>query len=304
MASLSHNIEYLAAIAGVKLAQALSPRWADRFGAALGSLAHTVMTSRRHLARDNLKRAIGDRLAAEDISRIVRRVFHNAGRTLIEFARFKKTGQDGVRGIVVGAGLAAVRKAHTEGTGGIILTAHFGNWELLASWFAAQGLPVDGLAAQQHNSRIDAMINGFRRDVGVGVIPVGASTRKMFKALRANHFAVIAGDQHAPSTAVVIEFFGRAAAFARGPAQFAIRCGCPMFPLLLRRERYDRHVMIAGEPIYPPGRGDEEAALLDMTVAYARFLEENVRKYPDQWLWTHRRWKLERNVGNPEHYAA
>ncbi|MBI5265795.1 MAG: lipid A biosynthesis acyltransferase, partial [candidate division Zixibacteria bacterium] len=63
--------------------------------------------------------------------------------------------------------------------------------------------------------------------------------------------------------------------------------------MLLRRERYDRHVVMAGPAIYPPNSGDEEKDIVFMTEAYTRFFEECIRKYPDQWLWTHRRWKLD-----------
>jgi KDO2-lipid IV(A) lauroyltransferase len=61
----------------------------------------------------------------------------------------------------------------------------------------------------------------------------------------------------------------------------------------LRREQYDRHVLMPGEPIYPPNSGDEEKDIESMTVKYAAFLEAGIRQYPDQWMWTHRRWKLD-----------
>jgi KDO2-lipid IV(A) lauroyltransferase len=95
-----------------------------------------------------------------------------------------------------------------------------------------------------------------------------------------------------------MDFFGRPASIARGPALFAIRCGCPVIPLLLRRERHDRHVLIAGELIYPPKSGDEEADVRSMTARYVKFIEENIRRYPDQWLWTHNRWKPYKKEGN------
>jgi KDO2-lipid IV(A) lauroyltransferase len=79
---------------------------------------------------------------------------------------------------------------------------------------------------------------------------------------------------------------------AKGPALFAVRCGSPILPFLLRRERYDRHVIMAGDPIYPPESGDLEADILAMTEAYTRFFEDGIREYPDQWMWTHRRWKV------------
>ncbi|MCP4684067.1 MAG: lysophospholipid acyltransferase family protein [bacterium] len=298
MASVKHQIEYLAAAFGRGIARTLTPRMADSFGAGLGSLVHRLMKSRRDLAFDNLKQGMGDGLSDEQISEIVRSVFRNIGRMFIEFARFGKTKPDDVNRIVVGKGAEGFREALEKGNGGFLATAHFGNWELLGAWVAAQGFPVDLLVATQHNPLVDRMINDFRSSMGVGIVELTTSSRGVFKTLRANRIAATAPDQHAPAGTVIMDFFGRPASIARGPALFAIRCKCPVIPVLLRRERYDRHVLIAGDLIYPPNSGDEDADVTAMTERYVRFIEENIRLYPDQWLWTHNRWKLSKKEGN------
>lgn len=300
MASVGHYIEFTAAVLGRAIARTLSPRLADSFGARLGSLAHRLMTSRRELAFDNIKRAIGDDMTDEEIASLVREVFRNIGRMLIEFARFGKTGPEDVNRLVVGEGAGMFREALKKGNGGFLATAHFGNWELLGAWVASQGFPVDLLVATQHNPLIDRMINRFRTSMGVGIVELARGSRGVFKTLRANRIAATAPDQHAPAGTVIMDFFGRPASIARGPALFAIRCDCPVIPILLRRERYDRHVLIAGALIYPPKTGDEEADIRAMTARYVRFIEKYIREYPDQWMWTHNRWKPAKKEGNRE----
>ncbi len=86
---------------------------------------------------------------------------------------------------------------------------------------------------------------------------------------------------------------------AKGPALLAYRTGCPIVPLAFNRESYDRHVVYCGEPIYPPNTGNEEADLLTMTKAYFKYFEDHIRKFPEQWMWTHRRWKKIEKI-NPE----
>jgi KDO2-lipid IV(A) lauroyltransferase len=152
---------------------------------------------------------------------------------------------------------------------------------------------MDFLIGTQHNAKVDDLLVGFRKAMGVGVIRLSTSARSVFKALKQNRVTGLVADQHASSGGVVTEFFGRPAATPRGPALFAIRANCPLLPMLIRRERYDRHVVIKGEPIYPPHSGDEEADIRQMTTAYTKFFEKSIRQYPDQWLWTHRRWKLD-----------
>jgi KDO2-lipid IV(A) lauroyltransferase len=269
MAKIGHTVEYAAALCGVKLAQALSPGMADRLGAGLGSVAHAVLTSRRRIAHDNLKRAFGDELTEAQRKAIVKNVFRNTGRTLVEFARFGKTRQEGIRAIIEGPDPADFREALRRGNGALVVSAHFGNWEMMGAWVATQGFPMDFLIGTQHNEKVDELLVGFRKAIGVGVVRLSTSARS------------------------ILPFFGRPAATPRGPALFAIRAGCPIMPMVLRRERYDRHVVLAGPAIYPPNSGDEEKDIALMTRAYTGFFEESIRKYPDQWLWTHRRWKLD-----------
>lgn len=289
---MSHNIEYCFTLLGVKLAGLMSPRLADALGAALGSLAYVLLTSRRRIAYDNLNKAMGDVLSQQEMRAIVKRVFKNIGRTLVEFSRFGKIKLDGAKRIIVGDGLEHLQRAHGGGKGAIVVTAHFGNWELLGSWVAASGFPVDFLVGTQHNRKVDGLLNDFRREMGASIIPLKTSIRGIFKCLRANHITALVSDQHAPSGGVVLDFFGRKAATPKGPAALALKAGCPLIPLLMRRERYDRHVVMASELIYPPNSGDDEKDIETMTMAYTKSFEDGIRKYPDQWMWTHRRWKL------------
>ena len=136
------------------------------------------------------------------------------------------------------------------------------------------------------------MVNRIRERLGAGVIVVPEQAKAVFRSLKANRFVTILADQHAPASRVIIDFFGRPASVATGPALFAIRCDCPILPHVLIRENYDRHRVLKGPAIYPPHSGDREADISSMTMAYTGFLEETIRQHPDQWLWTHRRWKV------------
>ncbi len=292
MATVSHHIEYVVAASLARLVQAMPSRMADSCGASLGRMAHAVLTSRRRIAHDNLKKAFGDGLPDDEISAITRRVFENTGRTLVEFARFGRMKSSDIGETVKDAGVEILRKVHDEGKGGVILSAHFGSWELLGGWVASKGYPIDLLVGRQHNEKVNELLISFRREMDVGIIRIPDSIRQVFKALKANHFVALVSDQHATSGAVVVDFFGRRAATPQGPALFAVRSGCPILPFLLRREKYDRHVVMSGEPIYPPHSGNKEEDIQQMTQAYTGFFEDGIRRYPDQWLWTHRRWKL------------
>jgi len=291
MAKLSHNIEYAITLFGVKLAQMLSPKGADNLGAGLGSLAHLLAGSRRKICRENLSKSLGDEFTEKEIIEITQRVFKNIGRTLVEFSRFGVTSQERVKEIIIGDGIKNIEEAFKNGRGGIITTAHFGCWEMLGAWFGCMGYPMNFLVGTQHNAKVDNLFIEFRKSMDVGIIPLKSSIRGVFKALKANNLVGLVADQHTGS-GLPIDFLGRKAAAAIGPASFAVKIGSPVLPYLMRRESYDRHVIMAGKPLYPDKNNDPEDEINRITIECNKFFEEGIREYPDQWMWTHRRWKI------------
>jgi len=300
MATLSDNLEYLAARAGMAVAEMLSARAADRLGVGLGLIAHRVLPSRRRIATDNVRRALGGTLTNEEINSLVRDVFANIGRTVIELARYRRMGGQGILALADPAPLDILRETLKEGRGVVLATAHFGNWEILAALLAQNGIPIDALALTQSNPRINELVINLRLSMGINILEVPANARQVLRSLKENRLVLMAADQHSSTGTLVMDFFGRPAAIARGPALFSVKCGCPIVPMLLCREKFDRHVIITGPVIRAPQSGDEEADIAAMTVAYLRFLEYHIRSRPEQWLWTHNRWKIRPVDGNLE----
>jgi Kdo2-lipid IVA lauroyltransferase/acyltransferase len=291
MASLKHRCEFLLVRFGVAVVQSLSPRFADKLGAGLGMTIYFLWGRRRRVALDNLRHAFGGEKSENELRLIARGVFKNIGRTLVEFARFRRIGAEGVKQIIVTPGDTTIREALSRGKGGIITTAHFGNWELLGMYPSIHGHSIDYVIGTQHNPLVDGLFVEFRSSMGVGIIPLKTALKGVFKALKQNHLVGLVADQHDPGKNLILDFFGRPSSWPKGPAVFSLRSGAPILPLLLTRERYDRHVVIAGTPIFPAA-GDEETAIRSMTEQYVRFFEEHIRANPEQWMWTHRRWKM------------
>jgi len=254
---------------------------------------HRLMPSRRKIAIQNLKEALSDQLTSPEIESITRRVFQNIGRTFIEVSRFNESEPERLKNIVVGDGRELFEAARQAGSGGILLTAHFGNWEILGAWVAAMGYKTHILVTIHSNRKFNELLNNCRSRMGVNVVSVGESIKHIFRALQNNEFIGIAGDQHSPAGDLIIDFFGRPVAAAKGPAVFSLRTGAPLLPFLLVRERYDRYRLIHDDPIYPSDYSDDDEGIRNMVSRYHLFYEKAIREYPDQWLWTHRRWKLE-----------
>ena len=291
MAKLTHLVEFSALALARALIAIPSAKMADRLGSSLGRLAHDLLKSRRLIARDNLVQALGEQYTDEELDRIVLNTFKNLGRTMIEIGRFARLGFDGMARLVHSDDADIIKRVYEEGKGAVIVEPHSGNWELLAVWPVALGYPLDILIGTLHNPLVNRMLVKTREKAGVGVLSLAKSMRSAFKSIKAGRLTAITPDQHAPSGNIIAPFFGREASMAKGPALLALRTGCPILPVGLIRESYDRHILFCGDPIYPPNSGDQEADLLTMTKAYFAYFEEHIRKYPDQWMWTHRRWK-------------
>jgi Kdo2-lipid IVA lauroyltransferase/acyltransferase len=293
MMKISHGLEY----AGVRLLtgamQILPGRIADWKAICLGRLAYYILASRRKIAKANMKRAFLEEKSDREITRIVKQVFVNIARTSVEFARQPKLKPDKILAMITCDGQEHLDRAVKEGKGAMLISGHFGNWELLGAWLAASGYQVDLLVGEQHNPYVDRLLVSFREAVGVGIIPVGVASRHVFRALRSGRMVAVVSDQHSASGGEIIQFFNRPASTPKGPAAFAVKVGCPILCGVLVRRGYNRHHAIITAPIYPPRTGDDARDIHGMTQQYSSRLESIIREYPSQWMWTHRRWKVD-----------
>ncbi|UCD16945.1 MAG: lysophospholipid acyltransferase family protein [Candidatus Zixiibacteriota bacterium] len=290
---ISHGLEYAVTRLLTWLVQILPGRIADMVAFVLGRLSYAVLTSRRRVARENLRRAFKDEKSPGEIEQLIKAIFLHTSRTIVEFARQPVFTHEKILKMFTSDGREYLDQVLAGGKGAMLISGHLGNWELIGGWIAALGYPLDFLVGHQHNELVNDLLISFRRSLGVGIIPVGVAARGVIKSLRSNRFVAVVSDQHAPSGGVVVHFFGRPAATPKGPAAFAVKVGCPIVFGACIRKGYNRHHAIAYPPIYPPQTGDTEKDIVIMSQAYSSLLEACIREYPDQWLWTHRRWKLD-----------
>jgi len=294
MMKISHGLEFVALWSLTKTVQVLPGRVADLIAVGIGKLAYFILASRRRIAQENLRRAFPNEISEQEITKIVRTVFINVARTTIEFARQPIMKPDEIlKSTISHIGVEYLDRVLSEGKGAMLVTGHVGNWELLGGWLAAKGYPVDFLVGHQHNELVNELFLTFRRSFGAGIIPIGVAARHVIKSLRANRMVVVASDQHSASGGVAVNFMGRPASTPKGPAAFAVKVGSPLIFGYLAREKYNCYRVEFFPPIYPAGSDNAENDIFLMTQAYAAILESIIRKRPDQWMWTHRRWKLD-----------
>jgi KDO2-lipid IV(A) lauroyltransferase len=288
---MKQSIEYYGFVALRRLAQMLSPAGVRKVGETLGEITFSLLRIRRRITMDNLRKAFpgADDAGLRDIAR---GAYRNYGSAIVEMLWGMGAPETALRSRVWIENNQLIRDVLSRGKGLILLSAHFGSWELLlTSVPLLLGFPLVAIVQRQRNSRIDALVDAGRRRFGNTTVPMGPSVREVLKSLREGRAVLILGDQSSSRESVFVDFFGRPAATHRGAAAFSLKTGAPIILLLLIRQG-DGTFLARAEEIDRSGlAGYDEESIHELTRRHTAILERRIREHPDHWLWMHKRWK-------------
>jgi KDO2-lipid IV(A) lauroyltransferase len=246
----------------------------------------------RRVGHCNLEMAL-PALSAEGRDRILRGVFRHLGWQLVEFCRMTRYTPENTRNWIRTEGLDHYLAAKARGKGVLIVTGHLGAWELSSFYHSLMGYPMSVIARPLDNRRLDTFVNGIRCLHGNRVVPKDNFARGLLRAMRANHTVGILMDTNmTPPQGVFVDFFGKQACTASGVARVALKTGAAVLPgFMLWEPEEGKYVLHFGPELEFERTGDAARDILAATQQCARVTEEWIRRYPDQWLWIHRRWK-------------
>ncbi|OIO78915.1 MAG: hypothetical protein COZ98_00185 [Candidatus Omnitrophica bacterium CG_4_8_14_3_um_filter_43_15] len=257
----------------------------------LGWLIYAFYKKRRSIGYANIKAAFCERLEPSSVKKITMRTFQHFSQVFFELFRFPDIGKAYIDRYMKFTGLDNVAKAQSRGKGAVILTAHFGNWELSGLAGAIKGYPQDVLARQQKFLRLNNLLNSYRARYGRRVIEKGMAVRGIINALNENRVVAILSDQDGGLSGVLVDFFGRLASTPQGAAVFALKYDSVILPNFCYREKGPFYRMVVEPPqgLIKTGNMD-----LDVQASLQKFtdiLQSYITRYPEQWLWLHKRWK-------------
>lgn len=275
-----------------------------RVSAAGGLVAYAVGAGLRRVGMRNLAIAFPERSHAER-RRILRASFANLGRMVAELAHLSRFTAEDLRTLVQFEDEAwwAENVGAARDTGVLILSGHFGNWELLVFAHGMRGFPVSMVHRTVANPFVDRWLNRLRARAGTRLVRKRQAAGGVLRALHDRQLLVLPFDQNSTrKIGVFVDFFGVPASTNSGIARLALRTGAPIVPVFIVREgggaRHRVHVL----PImYAQRSGDPESDVRRVTQALSDVFEGMVRRYPEQWLWVHKRWKT-RPPGQPKLY--
>ena len=267
---------------GYRIAQWLSTHLplASAFGCAepLADAWSRVALTGREAVRTNLSMVLGNETPHASL---IREVFRNFGRYLVEFFTIHQTPQPEV----TLEGHEHLVSAQRTSRGVIILTGHLGNWEVGAVLLRRMGFPITVVALPHNDPGMDRLFNRQRERCGLQVIPIGAdAAHRSLRSLHEGHLLGLLGDREFMDHGVALPLFQQELILPSGPAMLSLRSRAPIVPTFLIREGRWKFRLCFEPPIWPDASETRGASIRTITQRYASILERYVKRFPDQWL--------------------
>ena len=262
----------------------------------LGRILFRIVPFRRAVVLENLRRVFGAAVPPGEIERLAQGHYAHLARLGIEFFKFRWLSAERKRALVRVDNLDAFVTAFRKGNGVLILTGHFGNWEV-ATVAGIQNYPE--VHGRFHFVRrpikprwLDQLVTQRFNRAGFGVMGKRGSLDRIVERLEAGDVIVFPFDQYAHRPdGIDVEFFGHPAGTFKSLAIIALATGAPVLPAASWREPDGRHVLRFEEPVAPVDHENTNEAIRGTTRAFNAALERLVLRHPEQWYWVHRRWK-------------
>ncbi len=274
-----------------------------RAGKAVAYLGYLLVPRFHRIADLNLRTAYPE-MRPEERRTIARESILNLGRHIGEFTGLARITAEELHRSFECEGLEYLEAARGQGHGVIILSAHLGAWELISFVMSARGYPFDFLVRRIENPLVERLIENIRTRFGNRTIDKRSAARAMLTTLRAGKLLALMVDINVVrDKGIFVDFFGVPACTTFIAAKLSLRTGAPLVPIFAPwDERTGRYMLRIHAPLAIERSGDEDRDVRRLTEKFTKVVEDEIRRYPDQWLWIHKRWRT-RPKGQRNFYA-
>lgn len=296
-------LEYSAARSALATLGRLPAPAAYSAGRAFGKLAYLLARELRRTGAINLRLAFPEK-SDEERAQLLRETFAGLGRLLGFFSQFSSRSREELKQLIEVQGLENLKAAKAVyGNRLLLFTGHLGAWELTSFGLSLVDQPITFLVRRLDNPRIEALVDGVRTKFGNETIDKLSAARSMLKILRSGETLGLLTDLNTlDDEAIFVDFMGVPAATTFVVAKLAVRTNTPLVPVFAPWSEEKGKYLLIIEPMIPvETTGDEDADVRHLTIKLTQRIENNIRQYPGQWLWIHKRWKT-RPPGEPPIY--
>ncbi|MDW8287571.1 MAG: lysophospholipid acyltransferase family protein [Flammeovirgaceae bacterium] len=259
----------------------------------LGKIAYLILKKERLKVHKHLRMAFKNEKTEAEYERIAQQTFVNLGRNAVDVFRYAVT-KDMSPYIRIVKGKEHLEEAARTGKGIIGITGHCGSYDTGASFIHQLGYKINIVGAPLKDERLNKLVYENRVLKGAKYIPRGGSSLPLIRALKAGEIVFLLIDQDIPKIqGIFVDFFGMPAYTPVGAAMLAMKTGATVLPLFIRLNDENIHEITIEPPVPMVFTGQEEDDLRTNTQAMTNVIEAFIRKYPEQWVWMHERWKTQ-----------
>lgn len=291
---LRHYIEYFLVVL-LRFFLFIIPRRAAVWcGRRLGDVFFSLDRRHRKEVLANLELAFGRDKSRKEKLRIARSSYRHFGGVFFDFLRMPLLSRRKIEKIAEIEGWENLEAAYAEGKGVLILTAHYGFWELMGVAQGLRGRPLNVVARRLDNPLLDRILNRYRARSGNKVLYKQNAVKSSFKALNRQEAVAVLIDQNiSPKQGIFVDFFGVPASTTPILSAIALKTGAPIIPAFSVPLPRGRWKFIYDPPLEISTNGNRSEAIHRITQQCTDVIESYIRKQPEIWLWMHRRWKTQ-----------
>ncbi len=260
----------------------------------LATIVESLLKKQMKRVFGNLEVAFGTQMSNQEKKGIAHRMIASMFKGIFECAYLTSRFRSKVDGIATIEGRHHLDEALSQGKGVIAFSAHFGSFFILGSFMSQENYPFHMVLNDPDNKSLSRLFSKMRVKMGqqwITTTPWREGQKKMLRCLRKNEIICLIADENKRYGGVEVDFFGHKTPTAVGPAVLSLRTGAVLVPLFIARQKDDTHKIIIEPALKFTLSGNQSEDIHTITSAFTKRIEFFVRKYPDQWLWTNRRWK-------------
>jgi len=258
----------------------------------LARLAYFLDTKHRHIAKVNLDLAFEDSLNEKEKREIIKKVYENLLFNLADFVKNQGISKEELLSKVKFENVEIIENAKKSGKPIIFMTAHYGNWELLALAIAAKFGPLSVVGRPLDSKVMDEILKRNREQFNIELIPKKGAMRPLIKALKDRRSVGLLVDQNTTDNeGMLIDFFGKKARHTPAVAILAKRMNAVIIPAFIKTDDHTVYTINFYTPLNMRDSGNKDQDILENIQAQANITEQVIRQKPDEWFWLHKRWK-------------
>jgi KDO2-lipid IV(A) lauroyltransferase len=288
---MTDRFEYILFVGFSYFFRVLGLKLSRKFSIILALFFFYIIPIRKNVTIENLTRAFPE-YSSHKIKKIAFQCYQSFAITLIEILYLPWMTSEKMEKIIKINNINFVKEKYQQGDGLILMSAHFANWEYMAISCGLQmQIPFSVVVKDQRNVLVNRWMNKYRTKWGNKIVPLGISIRQIYKTLKEKKIVAMVADQRGARDGIRVNFFGRKASVYAGPAMLALKTQTPiLYGIAIRQPDYSytsEFVEIQTKDL----TGSDDEKIIELSQRLTDYLEDIIRRNPEQWLWMHKRWK-------------